>query len=990
MNNPGNNIPGEQKFSAFLTWTLIALLGISLTLVMGVLYIILSRTMTNEFYNKLEAERTKVSMELQDRFNQLEKKLRDMGANNALRVSLMLGMDNQLRETITEQYSPSRGSFFLIKKAGKDSGFTPDIPERLTPVKNHLLSMPEKDHILSQQFQEVGEGRFISVYSLPVQGRNKRLGTAFAIYTLSRDTGFWKKINPAHKSHLCLWDEGRPVNMRTQKTMQLPQDFSRSSFSGKDTFQTIPGSAWTLLPFKKFPHLVYLASSAELQKEKRFLIFILGTLTAAVFLLTLVASIFIVRRMSKPLGNMAEQAMQIAREPSGYYLQEEKIHYLEFRKLAKAFNQVLSGLFEAQEELKKQAQKELDASEMRYQNLVETSPAGIFYMDLQERILFANHTLEIMTGYSENELKVLTYQALQHSEEVDNPPEENMIKWSHKGAQEKREAQWICKNGEKIWVELRAARIREKEKEAILVNAMDITERKSAEKAVRQSEEKYRSVINQSTDYIYMFSPGSKQVTEANPAMLDLLGYTREEMLSLKVDDFIAGETREEFNQKIESIRREGHFFLSDRLLQKKNGDRVHVESRANVIAYGGRELISVVCRDLSERKRIEEERLKRQKLESIGILAGGLAHDFNNLLTGIIGNLSLAQKHTRSEDNISTLLEKTEKACFNARDIAQQLLTFSQGGAPLVDVVSMSELLNDTATFSLRGSNIVARFSIQEDLWEAEVDATQISQVIDNLVINARDAMSEGGTVFIRARNLIPDEAHGASLSPGRYIQICIEDEGDGVSEESLSRIFDPYFTTKETGNGLGLAMVHSIIEKHGGQIHVQSTPEVGTAFYIYLPASGKSRENLDRKKVENLPAGQGKILVMDDEEVVLDVAEDALTHLGYEATLVATGDKAVETYQEAMQTGDGFDAVILDLTVRGGMGGEEAIRELLRIDPSVRAIVSSGYSHDPIMANYREYGFADILSKPYKVDNLAQVLARVLNSPSQTNSTD
>jgi len=388
---------------------------------------------------------------------------------------------------------------------------------------------------------------------------------------------------------------------------------------------------------------------------------------------------------------------------------------------------------------------------------------------------------------------------------------------------------------------------------------------------------------------------------------------------------------------------------------------------------------VVLVFRDITERRRLEEELLKIQKLESVGILAGGIAHDLNNLLTGVLGNISLARMYEDPAEKDRRLAE-AEKASMQIRDLTQQLLTFSRGGAPILRTADMGKLLRDSASFALRGSNVGSEFSISDDLWPVEVDAGQINQVISNLVINAQQAMPAGGIVRVSAENITMGAESGLPLEPGVYIKVSVEDQGVGISEEYLQRIFDPFFSTKQAGRGLGLATSYSIIQRHNGYITVESQLGVGTTFHIYLPASPDGVFAAEKKKEEKPIMGEGRILVMDDEEHVRDTAADMLRSIGYKVVTSINGSEAIELYKEAMGAGKPFDAVIMDLTVPGGMGGKEAIQKLIKIDPEVKAIVSSGYSTDPIMVNFREYGFKGVIANPYRTRELSVVLRKVV----------
>ncbi|MGH7884382.1 MAG: ATP-binding protein [Thermodesulfobacteriota bacterium] len=384
---------------------------------------------------------------------------------------------------------------------------------------------------------------------------------------------------------------------------------------------------------------------------------------------------------------------------------------------------------------------------------------------------------------------------------------------------------------------------------------------------------------------------------------------------------------------------------------------------------------------DITERKIMEEELIKNQKLESLGVLAGGIAHDFNNLLTGILGSISLARMELES-DNLSTKrLKDAEQASLRARDLTFQLLTFAKGGEPLKRVIDISNLIEETTVLSLRGSNVGYEFYLDDNLWPIKADEGQISQVINNIVINADQSMQDGGVVRVYANNISVDDLSPLPLTQGNYIKVEIRDSGIGIEKIHHSKIFDPYFTTKKSGHGLGLASAYSIINKHNGYINFDSVPNKGTSFYFYLPAT---LDKIDIHEMDNgkITKAEGYVLIMDDEAIIRDVAGEILESIGCDVELAENGFVAIEKYKEALENGKHFDAVILDLTVPGSLGGKETIRKLLELDPNVKAIVSTGYSNDPVMSDYKTYGFTDSVPKPYKASQLAEVLFRVLNN--------
>lgn len=419
--------------------------------------------------------------------------------------------------------------------------------------------------------------------------------------------------------------------------------------------------------------------------------------------------------------------------------------------------------------------------------------------------------------------------------------------------------------------------------------------------------------------------------------------------------------------------------FPDNTILLAKNDEEILISDSIAPIRDTKGNIIGAVLvfRDETEKRKIEEELIKAQKLDSIGILAGGIAHDFNNMLTGILGNISLARMYLDPNDKAFKRLEDAERATMEARKLTQQLLTFSKGGAPILKVTSIKELLIDSTNFALKGSNVKCKFLIPDNLWSVEIDGGQISQVINNIVINAIQAMPSGGTIEVGAENITIDLEDCLPLKSGKYVKIYIKDYGIGIPKKYLQRIFDPYFTTKQKGSGLGLSTAYTIIKKHDGHIDVESELEVGSTFYIYLPAKTEYySEELTRQYLND----KLRILIVDDQKIIRDLVQAILGNVGHEVFVAEGGDQAINLYKSELENGRKFDLIIMDLTIPGEMGGKEAIVKLKELDPNVKAIVSSGYSDDPVMSDYEHYGFDGCIVKPYKNKDLIEIVQNVM----------
>ncbi len=508
-------------------------------------------------------------------------------------------------------------------------------------------------------------------------------------------------------------------------------------------------------------------------------------------------------------------------------------------------------------------------------------------------------------------------------------------------------------------------------------NDMSLTLKETNEKILAQMT-RNQTILQTSTDGFALIGEGG-YIVDANPSLCAMTGYTKKELVQMKFADIELLESPFNPVDLLERIKEtRSLIFQADQ--KTKDGTLVAVEINASFTKMEGRDNFFCFIRDITDRKKMGEERLKVQKLESIGVLAGGIAHDFNNLLTGILGHIDLAMRNLDPDDKIHGWLDNAKKASVRAQDLTQQLLTFSKGGKPVKQLVPIAPLLKESTSFVLSGSNVRYDYQLPENLWSIEADKGQISQVIQNITINGAQAMPAGGTITVRAENVTVDAGELPPLHKGKYVKIEFIDAGTGIDKKYIEKIFDPYFTTKEDGNGLGLTICHSIISKHNGRLVVESELGTGTTFTIYIPAR---KEESPHESAADRPTeipGTGRILVMDDEDQLREIVAEMLKYLGYKADLAADGAEAVALYIKAKEAGEPYDAVIIDLTIPGGMGGKEAIEKLRQYDPQVKAIVSSGYSNDPIMAEYRKYGFSGVAAKPFEITDLGKILHDIL----------
>ncbi|MDH5297481.1 MAG: PAS domain S-box protein [Desulfobulbaceae bacterium] len=618
----------------------------------------------------------------------------------------------------------------------------------------------------------------------------------------------------------------------------------------------------------------------------------------------------------------------------------------------------------------------------RYRGLVDSASDLIHSVTPAGAFLYVNRAWRQALGYSEEDIKSLSlmdivdegcrdkcrtiFKSLIHGETLD-----------------RNETVFVAKDGTRIRVEGRCStRFKEGRAVAMVGIFRDISERAKNEKALRESEKRYRDLFENAHDLIQIIRPDGR-LLYVNRAWRQTFGYSEEEIAAgLTIFNLISPDCHQHCEATFRKVLAEEKVNYINTVFVAKDGSRLIIDGNAICKFEDGKPLYTqCIFRDVTEKKKMEEELLKAQKLESVGVFAGGIAHDFNNLLTAILGNISVAKLYLNPGDDVFKRLAETEKATLRARSLTQQLLTFSKGGAPIKKTTTINELLKDCSSFALRGSNVRCDYLLADDLWPVEVDEGQLSQVTQNLVINAAQAMADGGIVTVAAANLELADGFLPTLNRGRYIRITVKDHGPGIPREHLPRIFDPYFTSKESGSGLGLAIAYAIISKHDGLITVASEPGQGATFSIYLPASDKAMAAADGTD-EKIRVSTGKVLVMDDEEMVRMVACEMLKHIGCETEEARDGQEAIDRYREALKQGKPFDAVIMDLTIPGGLGGKETVGRLKSLDPGVRVVVSSGYANDPIMANFRQYGFSGVVPKPYSILDLSRAMSSLLRA--------
>jgi PAS domain S-box-containing protein len=688
----------------------------------------------------------------------------------------------------------------------------------------------------------------------------------------------------------------------------------------------------------------------------------------------------------------------------------------------RSFAQHISTALELSDEYKerKKAEKKLRENEEKFRNIAERNFDAIFEVDLKGCITYISPAIKRMIDYESEEMVGKSIMEYICKENIP-AAEQSQVTLLQGGSLEGFQVDVIKRDGSTVSIEINASPII-KDKKIIGSQgvARDVTERNRIQKELHTYQIHLEELVEKRTAALKQMNEQlQKEITEReivekslsaekerlsvtlrsigdgviatdvdgtvvliNQVAEMLTGWTQKEALGKPLETvftIVNEKTRNLCESPVEKVLNKGIVvgLGNNTILISKDGtEKIIADSGAPIKDKDTIIGVILVFRDITDKRKMEQELLRAQKLESLGNLAGGIAHDFNNILTAVLSNTNLARMYT-TDNKVKERLTKIEKASLQAKELTQQLLTFSKGGVPVKKATDIAELIRDSVSFALRGSNVRCHFYVPDTVWAVDVDAGQISQVMNNLIINADQAMPAGGIITVKAENVVVEE--DLPLEKGLYVKTTITDQGVGIPDKYVSKVFDPYFTTKQKGSGLGLSTCYSIIKNHDGYITVESEVGVGTTFYVWLPASKEKRE---KEEKDTAPVtGEGRVLLMDDEALVLDAATEILQYLGYTVVQAKDGKEAVQVYKKALKT-DPFDVVIMDLTIPGGVGGREALSELLEIDPSIKAIVSSGYSTDPILANYKDYGFKGAVIKPYSIEELSKTLHSVLTA--------
>jgi len=849
----------EKRFSRFLVWTLIIFEGVSLALVVGVLYSILSNTMTSKFYNELEVQKAEVCMALQDRINLLKNRLRELSLNNSIRVSLMLGVKNQLLEQMKKQYPYSDGAFFCVWEK-ENPGFVPELPESLRALRPDLEKLLEEKRSQTISFRDFRNGVFLTLLSTPIKRKEDLLGTGLVFYDLSKDSRFWKRIGKFPHAGLLIQTGRDLVDLRTGQVKLLSHEITGLEDKGVDDvrMRLMPGQA--LVPMKGFPGLFYFTSSLPLQQEKRSLILILVVLCTAIFIMTLFVAFLIARRVSKPLESMADRALKIAQEPANLFLPQEDIRHIEFGKLAQAFNKVLGSLLEAQEALKKRAEKELAASEERHRRTLEAAPDAITLSSL--------------------------------------------------------------KDGSYIQV---------------------------------------------------------------NEAFCRMSGYSPEEALGRTVLDLKLYVNPADREHLVQILQEKGEVNGFEIQYRRKDGTVIDTLFSGRLIRFDEEDCLIAVVSNITDFKRTQEEKVefesrlhRAEKMEALGLMAGGVAHDLNNILSGIVSYPEILLMDLPEDSPLRKPIITMQESGMKAADVVADLLTIARGVATGKEAFNLNtiitEYLGSPEYQKLEKTHAFVDFKteLDPDLLNMSGSPTHIKKTLMNLVTNASEAIEGSGTATISSTNRYMDEPLKGyeNVHQGEYAVLTVSDEGTGISPEDLEKIFEPFYTKKvmgRSGTGLGLAIVWNTVQDHKGYIDVKSSDK-GTVFELYFPTTREQvADEGEQVPLEDYLGHGEKILVVDDEERQREIACGMLAKLGYNAEAVSSGEEAIEYVKD-----HSVDLIVLDMVMPKGINGRKTYEQIIKIRPGQKAIIASGYAKTKEVDTAQELGAGKYIKKPYILEKI------------------
>ncbi len=960
----------------------------SVAMISIVLSIYFSQRLESEFKKKILAQKGQAETILKTRLADIKQSLTTLCTDNALRVTMMLDDTTQVEERAREFYSEIPGVSFYIKKQGQE----PIYPQVHPNLSDQILKTVKLSPVRGKIIEEKGTTRVLWWFEAPIMHKKKRMGDAFALYDMMQDKELADTLGQTIQDNILISKEDEFIGL--VRDAAIPPNNTPLNTISKDSDSIRLNSDWVLIPLDGFQNLYFSSSRKDLSVEKRNVAFFIGIFTFSVLTVSILFSILLGKRLARPLSEMANKAYHISRGVKNISFTTTNGDYAEFQRLSQVFNEMLIKLKDMEEKT-------------RYTELMENVDDAVYIVDSQGKILQANQATRLQLGYHADiqldpghdailpEKDARTIRGLLDDDQ-DQKPDKMTIETFH-----------IARDGNPVPVEINARAITYRGQNVILNVARDIRTRKEAERALRESEKRYRSVVENSHDGILIIDH-QRLIIYVNNQLCRILGYPRKEIEGKKIVEFFPAAIAAFLSdQSPEKSSRESENFGFTR----KDGQKRHGNIRVTtIIDPGGNHKTVIQLLDITdqlqaeqEKKQLEAQLLHAQKMEAIGTLAGGVAHDFNNLLQVIHGYTELLMAMKKENDPELKQLQEIKNASQRASELTDQLLTFSRKTDSKTMPVNLSNEVEQSYRLLDRTlpNTIETKLFLADDLVMINADPGRLQQVIMNLGVNARDAMPEGGRLVFETKTVFLDETRSKKYleaMPGDYVRLSVTDNGHGMDEETIKHIFEPFFTTKTAGKGtgLGMAIVYGIVQDFGGYITCYSEIGIGTTFRLYFPAakqkerstpSTKNDANTEQTKLTNHDKssvvddpklkGSETILLVDDEERIRNLGVALLSQCGYKVLTATNGIEALAVYQAE---GKKIDLVILDL-VMPEMDGHKCMQKLKRINPQINVILSSGYSVTGSSRDLESDGAKAFIDKPYEFQEMLETIRNTLD---------
>jgi PAS domain S-box-containing protein len=953
----------------------VVLASLLVVVILGTIYRHFGKKVEAEFYEKLRAQKGQVEIILNNRISSITSILNDMATDNVIRVTVMLNVTSNLEQRIRQYYPSNNGVYHFIKREGKPSIVPPKFPGLTEEIFEFIMT--EYPH--GQMVQDGADLRLLWLFSAPIMHETGRMGTAYVLYDMIQDLKLMNTIEQTVGINLAAIQSNRLFNLISRQT--LPLDPQTQENMTDQTEFVLFGQNQILSRIRGFKNLYFQSSLEGLLQEQRRVTLWIGLSAIVIFAISTLMAVFLARKMVAPLQKMTAQAIQISDGQTNLLFDNKRQNFWEFNQLSEAFNYMIANLKDAEEQT-------------RYKELLENVDDAVYIMDLGGKILEANESAYSQLDYApemffelnlnkiipENDANLILYRLVEKAQVQTQP--RIILETFH-----------LKTDGTRVPVEIHSRAISYRGKKVILNVARDISKRIEAEKALRESEERYRSVVENSRDGIIILNDALK-ILYANEQFSEISGRPRIEIEGSDFGRFILPSECGNIEAHFQKIQK-GEKLNSSPVctIVRESGEGRSVKISANRIKDSSdKERIVSQISDITDQLRAEKDKqhleaqlMHAQKMEAIGTLAGGIAHDFNNILMGIQGYLSLMRLGNDSKGSpdhqYAKYIKGIEDNVMSAANLTEQLLGFARKGKYTLRPTCLNDIIEkSTRMFMRTKKEIILHKRYQQQLWNVEVDRGQIEQVLINLYLNAWHAMPDGGDLYIQTENVVLSDAHCKpfEVSGGNYVKLSVTDSGIGMDQDTIGRIFEPFFTTKEIGKGtgLGLASAYGIIKNHKGIIRVYSEQGHGTTFVIYLPAS--EAEEIEECQADfSLLKGTETILLVDDEEGPIQVEKLMLKELGYEVMTARSGREAIDIYTQNI---DKVNLIALDM-IMPEMNGRATYEELKKINPDAKILLVSGYSLNKQVEELLDLGCKGFIQKPFDIIELSRILRGVFD---------